>query len=292
MDCLIQDLHFACRSLLKSRGFVIVAVASLALSLGANTAIFSFMNAVFIKPLPYDEPDQLVTVMEVPYPYSGGANSPQGFRDMQRQNTLFQSMAASSIGSVSLGGTEEPVSIPDARVSAHYFDILRLHPALGRTFSEGEDQPGNDHVTILSDTLWHTQFGADPKIVGNSIRLDGESYTIIGVLPKGTPLERGWPRLWRPLSFVPSEMERDFRWLSVLARMKPEVSLEQARAVGRPGCSDVAAAPAFLGGRRGRQPDLDAHALPADQPLCVGDREREQVDADAQVQGRPVPSVA
>jgi putative ABC transport system permease protein len=230
LEQIARDTRFAVRSLLKSPGFLFVAVASLALSLGANTAIFSFINGVFLKPLPYAEPDQLVTVMEIPLPYSAGATSPQSFLDWQRQNTLFESIAAYCYDSVSLGSVEEPVQIPDWRVSANYFDILRLHPALGRTFAEGEDQPGKDHVAILSDTLWRAQFGADPKIVGSSIRLDGESYTVIGVLPKGSPLERGWPRLWRPLSFAPSDKTRNVHWLLTIARMKPEVSLEQARA--------------------------------------------------------------
>ncbi len=230
MSLLIQDFQFASRTLSRSPGFLVVAVASLALSLGANTAIFSFVNAVFIKPLPYNEPDQLVRIMEVPPGYNAGATSPQTFRDWQHQTTLFQSIAAWSIGWVSLAGTEEPVQIRGARVSAHYFDILRVRPALGRTFAEGEDQSGNDRVTILSDTLWRAQFNADPKIVGKSLRLDGESYTVIGVLPKGSPLERGWPRLWRPLSFAPSEMTRDFHWLNVIARMKPKVSVAQGRA--------------------------------------------------------------
>ena len=206
-----------------------MAVATLGLSIGATTAIFSFVNGVFFKPLPYTEPDRLVTVTETPPGSSGGSNSPQSFLDWQRQNTVFESIASYRYGSASLGGLAEPVQIPDARVSASYFDILRLRAALGRTFAEDEDQPGKDHVVILSNNLWRTGFGANPKIVGTSILLDEESYTVIGVLPKDCPLERGWPRIWRPLSFLPSDITRSFHWLNTIARLKPYVSLEQAR---------------------------------------------------------------
>ena len=230
MGSLIQDLRFACRTLQKSPGFLLVAVASLALSLGANTAIFSFVNAVFFKPLPYAEPDRLVDVAEVPAGYGrGGGSSLQSFIEWQRQNTVFESMAAYTYGASSLGGTEKPVQIPEARVSAHFFDTLRLHAALGRTFAEGEDQPGRDHVVVLSDALWQTQFGADPEIVGRAIQLDDKPYTIIGVLPRDSPLKRGWPRLWRPLSFSPADTAPELRWVFAIARMKPGVSLEQAR---------------------------------------------------------------
>ena len=230
MGSLIQDLRFACRTLLKSPGFLIVAVASLALSLGANTAIFSFVNAVFLKPLPYAEPDQLVDVSEAPAGYGrNGCSSLQSFLEWQERNTVFESIAAYAYGSISLGGTEKPVQIPEARVSAQFFDTLRLRPAIGRTFAEGEDQPGRDHIVILSDALWRTQFGADPKILGSSIQLNSMPYMVIGVLPKDSPLARGWPRLWRPLSFAPAETARELRWVSTIARMKPGVLLEQAR---------------------------------------------------------------
>ncbi len=230
MSTLVQDLRYAARTLRKSPGFTLVALATLALCLGGNTAIFSFVNAVLLKPLPYPEPDRIVRVLEAPP--GGGRNgiSTLNFLDWQKQNACFDFMAAETGGSASLTGIEEPVQIPAVRVSAHYFDIFGVRAALGRTFVEGEDQAGKDHVVVLSNALWQTQFGGDAKIVGRSIQLDGEAYTVIGVLPKGTPMERGWARMWRPLTFTPDNMTRNFHWFGSVARLKQGVTLEQARA--------------------------------------------------------------
>ena len=229
MSRLIQDLRFACRTLLKNPGFTFVAIASLALSLGANTAIFSFVNAVLLTPPPYPEPGRIVRVLEAPP--GGGRNgiSTLDFLDWQKQNHCFDFIAARTGGSAILTGREEPINLPGARVSAHFFDIFGIHAAIGRTFVDGEDQTGKDHVVVLSNSLWHTQFGSDPGIVGRSIPLDGEQYTVIGVLPKGTPFERGYARLWRPLAFLPSNMTRNFYWFGAYARLKKGVTFEQAR---------------------------------------------------------------
>ena len=230
MNRLINDLRFAARTLLKSPGFASVAIASLALSLGANTAIFSFVNAVLIKPLPYANADRIMRVLEAPP--GGGRNgiSTLNFLDWQKQNKCFDFIAARTGGSTALTGVEEPIQLPGERVSAHYFDIFGVRAALGRTFVEGEDETGKDHVAVLSDTLWHTQFGGDPGIIGRTILLDGEPHTVIGVLPKGTPFERGYARIWRPLAFAASNMTRNFHWFGAFARTKPGVTLEQARA--------------------------------------------------------------
>lgn len=230
MSRFIQDLRFASRTLLKSPGFAFVAIASLALSLGANTAIFSFVNAVLLKPLPYPNADRIVRVLEAPP--GGGRNgiSTLNFLDWQKQNNCFDFMAAQAGGSTALTGVEEPIQIPGARVSARFFDIFGVRAALGRTFVDGEDQAGRDHVVVLSHALWQTQFGGDPAIVGHTILLDGEKHTVVGVLPKGTPFERNYAKLWRPLAFSPSNMTRNFHWFGALARLKPGVTLEQARA--------------------------------------------------------------
>ena len=230
MSSLFQDIRYACRTLLKSPGFTVVAIATLALSLGANTAIFSFVNAVLLKPLPYAEPDRIVRVLEAPGGTGRNGISTLNFLDWQRQNTCFDFMAADTGGSVTLTGVEEPVQLPGARVSAHYFDVFGVRAALGRTFVEGEDQGGKDHVAVLSNALWHSQFGGDPSIIGRSILLEGEAHTVIGVLPKGTPFERGYARIWRPLTFSPANMTRNFHWFGAYARLKPGMLLEQARA--------------------------------------------------------------
>ena len=230
MSRLIQDIRYAGRTLLKSPGFTLVAIATLALALGGNSAIFSFVNAVLLKPLPYAESDRIVRVLEAPP--GGGRNgiSTLNFLDWQKQNTCFDFMAARTGGSVSLTGIDEPVQLPGERVSAHFFDIFGVRAALGRTFVDGEDQAGKDHVVVLSNGLWQSQFGGEAGIVGRSIQLDGEPYTVIGVLPKGTPFERNWPRIWRPLTFAPDNLTRNFHWFGANARLKQGVTVEQARA--------------------------------------------------------------
>ncbi|HVZ22997.1 MAG TPA: ABC transporter permease [Vicinamibacterales bacterium] len=227
---LVPDLRYGIRTLRQSPGFTLVAVATLALALGANTAIFSFVNAVLLKPLPYAEPDRIVRVLEAPP--GGGRNgiSTLNFLDWQKENKCFDFMAARSGGSVALTGVDQPVQIPGSRVSAHFFDIFGVKAALGRTFVEGEDQAGHDHVVVLNHSLWQTQFGGDPAIVGRKIQLDGEPYTVVGVLPRGTPFERDYARLWRPLTFQPDNMTRNFHWFGAFARLKQGVTLEQARA--------------------------------------------------------------
>ena len=169
MNHLVQDIRYGCRTLLQSLGFTLVAVATLALSLGANTAIFSFVNAVLLKPLPYAEPERIVRVLEAPP--GGGRNgiSTLNFLDWQKENPCFDFMAAETGGSASLTGIDEPVELPGLRVSAHYFDVYGVRAALGRTFTEGEDQAGKEHVVVLSHALWQTQFGGEPKIIGRSI---------------------------------------------------------------------------------------------------------------------------
>lgn len=227
---MLSDLRFALRQLIKSPGFTIVALLTLSLSLGANTAIFSFVNAVLLRPLPYDEPDRIVRVLEKPP--GGGRNgiSTLNFLDWQSQNNCFEFLAANAGGSVSLTGIDEAVQISGRRVSAQFFDIFGVKAAKGRTFLEGEDQAGQDKVAVISHGLWQSQFGGADDIVGQSLHLDGEPHTVIGVLPRDTPFERQSAKIWRPLTFEPANMTRNFHWFGALARLKEGVTLEQARA--------------------------------------------------------------
>jgi len=229
---MLSDLKYALRLLLKSPGFTLVAIATLALGLGANTAIFTLVNAVLLRPPGYPNVDRVVRVLEAPP--GGGRNviSTLNFLDWQKQNTVFAHMAMVTGTSMALAnpGGGEPARVSMGRVSAAYFDVLGLRPALGRTFAEGEDQAGKDRVAILSNTIWQNRFGADPKILGQAIHLDGDAYTVIGVLPAGTPLENGRARIWVPEVFAAQDMTRDFHWFSALALLKPGVTLEQARA--------------------------------------------------------------
>ncbi len=225
-----HDLRYAVRLLRNSPGFSAVAIATIALAIGANTAMFSVVNGLLLRPLPYPESDRIVRVLErLP---GGGLNgiSTLNYLDWTNQNTVFEYMAAEAGWRATLTGGSEPVLIRGARASAHYFDIFGAKAALGRTFLPGEDQLGKNHVVLLSHALWESRFGADPSILGRDIVLNGEAYTVIGVLQKGGPFDRAAAQLWTPLAFQPSNMTRDFRWLGASAKLKPGVTLEQAQA--------------------------------------------------------------
>jgi predicted permease len=226
---MLNDLRFAFRMIRNSPGFTIVAILTLALGIGANTAIFSFVSAVLLDPLPYPHPEEIVTVWEKPPEGDRNGISTLNFLDWQKQNTVFTAMAAQTGGSVTLTSVEAPIQLRGSRVSAHYFDIFGEKPALGRTFAADEDQPGKEQVVVLSNRIWQSRFGADPKIIGRIIHLDNKPYTVIGVLAANGSRDRGWEDLWTPLAFQPQDMTRNFHWMMSWARVKPGVSLAQAR---------------------------------------------------------------
>jgi putative ABC transport system permease protein len=227
---LLQDLRYGWRSLVKNPGFAGVALLTLALGIGANTAIFTFVDAILLKPLPYQDADRIVRVMEKPPMGERNGISTLNFLDWQKDNAVFDYMAAQTGGSVTLTGASEPVQLRGARVSAHFFDIFKIRPALGRTFLPDEDQPGKEQVVVLSHVLWVNQFGADPSIVNRTILLDNLPHTVVGVLPAGSAFDRAFNQLWRPLAFEPSNMTRNFHWLVSFGRLKDGVSLQQAKA--------------------------------------------------------------
>jgi putative ABC transport system permease protein len=230
LDELVQDVRYGVRTLVRAPGFTTVAVLTLALGIGANSAIFSFVDAVLLKPLPYRDATRILQVWEQP---PGGGNnvvSALNFLDWRGQSTVFHSMAASTGGSVTLTGQGDPVLLRAARVSAGYFDVFGMTPAIGRTFAPGEDEPGKDHVVVLSHRLWTTQFGGDATIIGRDIMLDGEPFTVIGIMSEGSVFDRTFNRMWRPLAFGPRERTRNFHWLVVTGRLKDGATLEQARA--------------------------------------------------------------
>ncbi len=226
---MVHDLRCAVRLLRDSRGFSAVAIATIALAIGANTAMFSFVNGILLSPLPYPEPDRIVRVLEkLP---NGGLNgiSTLNYLDWANQNVVFEYIAAEVGWRATLTGGDEPVSIRGVRVSPHYFDIFGVKPALGRTFLPGEDQPGTDRVVVLSHVLWESRFGSDPTMLGRDILLNGERHTVIGILQKGGPFDRAAAQIWKPLAFQPSNMTRDFRWLAATAKLKRDMTLEKAR---------------------------------------------------------------
>jgi len=225
-----QDLRYGVRTLVKARGFAVVAVLTLALGIGANSAIFSFVDGVLLKPLPYRNAERILLVWEKRPDGGNNGVSAMNCRDWRHENHVFETMAASTGGPMTLSGRGDPVLLRTGRVSAGYFDVFAIQPAIGRTFAPDEDQPGKDRVVVLSHQLFVTQFGRDPHIVNDKIILDGEPYTVIGVMPEGSAFDRGFNRMWRPLAFRPNERTRNFHWLQVFGRLKAGVTLERARA--------------------------------------------------------------
>ena len=229
MEELRNNVVFGLRMIRKSPGFAAVAILTLALGIGANTAIFSFVDGVLLKPLPYPNPEQIVEVWEKPSKYDRNGISTMNFLDWKQQNTVFSAMAAETGGSFTLTGGEKPLQLRGSRVSAPYFQIFGVQPVLGRTFAKDEDQFGKNQVVVLSHRIWESQFGGDPHLIGQSIMLDGSPYTVIGILPAGTRFDREWQDVWTPLAFQPQDMTRDFHWMRAWARLKPDVTFAMAQ---------------------------------------------------------------
>lgn len=241
MQTLLQDLRYGLRMLTKAPGFSAVAALTLALGIGANTAIFSVVDAVLLKPLRFKNPSSLVLVWENEPSYELLRNvvSPANFLDWQQQNRCFSGMAAFLDQPVNLTGTDRPDQVDVESVSPNFFSVLGVTPMLGRGFSAEDDQPGKSHVVVLSYGLWKSKFAADPEIVGKTIQLNGQAITVIGV----TAADFDWyigefsltheqPQLWAPLETSPAWYDRTKlgRFLRVVARVKPGLSLAQAQA--------------------------------------------------------------
>src|SRR5262247_99330 len=229
IENLAQDLRYSARMLLKNPGFTLIAVITLALGLGANAAIFSFVNAVLLKPLPYPDPERIVSVWEK---HPGGFSnyiSTLNFLDWERQNRCFQFLSAFTRGTVTLTGSDSPEQFNVHRVTASYFKALGVEATLGRSFAASENEAGADLEVVLSNRIWRSRFGGDPKVIGRKITLDAKSYTIIGVLPANSTFDRTRPVMWLPLAFTPANTTRNTHWLFAIARLEPGVTLKQAR---------------------------------------------------------------
>jgi predicted permease len=230
-----QDFRFAARMLRKSPGFTTVAVLTLALGIGANTAIFSYIDAWIIKPLPYPQAERLMVFQshDKQKGWTGEAlTSTASFLDFQEQNTSFEQTALWTGWNFNLTGDGPPALVEGGRVSWNYFEALGVGALLGRTFRPDEDRPGATHVAILGQGLWQSRFGGQPTILGKDITIGGEAYTIVGVMP-GTfqfPL-MGLANLWTPLALTDKERaERGSSWLFAFGRLRPGVTLKQAAA--------------------------------------------------------------
>ncbi|HXI90675.1 MAG TPA: ABC transporter permease, partial [Blastocatellia bacterium] len=232
MTTLIQDLRYAFRMLLKNPGFAAVAVIALALGIGANTAIFSVVNTILLRSLPYDDPDRLMVVKENKLPqFPEFSVSPGNFLDWQKQNASFEKLAAVQGSSYNLvTGDAEPERLDGARVSAGLFEMLGVKPVQGRTFLEEEDQPGHQNVVVLSSNLWKRRFGSDPNIIGQSITMSAASYTIIGIMPPSFQFPDRDIDLWTPIAFTAAQAQQHgSHYVAVIGRLKPGVTTEQAR---------------------------------------------------------------
>src|SRR5882724_9180548 len=185
---MIQDLRYGLRMLVKNPGFTLIAILTLALGIGANTAIFSVVNAVLLQPLPYAKADELAAIYLRPDrdpPDSGFPFSPAGYLNLKSHNTVFTDIAALSNKGwpANLTDSGEPERLQGFQVSANLFPLLGVAPQQGRAFLGEEDHPGKNRVVVLSHELWHRRFAADPQIVGQALTINGDSYTVIGVMP-------------------------------------------------------------------------------------------------------------
>jgi predicted permease len=236
METLFQDLRYGWRMLVKSPGFTAVAVATLALGIGANTALFSVINGVLLSPLPFPQPDRLVTLHENKPNFEGGSVSYPNFRDWRRENHTFSSLALARTYAFSLTGTGEAEQVSGEFISSDFFSVLAMKPVMGRTFAEDEERVGAGPVALISAGLWQRKFSSAPDILGKNITLDGRDYTIVGVIPAGFHLSiPGFvdSQIYAPIGQWgnPILLERGAGLgFHGIGRLKPGVTIEQARA--------------------------------------------------------------
>src|SRR5438132_10320436 len=234
MDSLFKDIRFGVRSLLKRPGFTAIAIITLALGIGANTAIFSVVNALLLRPLPFKEPARLAQVWEANF--KRGQNTKEvsypNFADWRDQNQVFEQIAAYTDRTFNLTGTAEPEQIQGEIVSPSLFPLLGIRPVLGRVLLPEEDYPNKVFSVLMSERLWRYRFNSDPQIIGQTIRLDSESFTVVGVVPNITDLFdlQTDTELWVPISHSFGFNNRYGHYLDVVARLKPGVTREQAQA--------------------------------------------------------------
>src|SRR5215208_5548159 len=235
MDRLIQDLRYAMRTLVKNKGFTAVAVLALALGIGANTAIFSVVKAVLLSPLPYPSPDRLVWLREV-NPSNDIMDEPASapnYNDWRTGARSFEAVAAYADTGITLTGEGEPERVPGSAVSANYFQVLGVAPALGRGFLPEEETAGKNRVVVISHGVWQRLFGASPKALGQTLNIGGNPFTVVGVAPQGfkAPLRGAKaPEMWVPIVFNFDQSRRRSDFLSVVGRLKAGATVEQARA--------------------------------------------------------------
>src|SRR5580692_7337878 len=232
VGALAQEFCFGLRRLRKNPGYTLVAVLTLTLGIGANSAMFSIVNAVLLRPLPYHDPDRLVLLSEHWPQFPRLSLSYLNYQDWRDQSHSFETVAAVRNNVMTMTGISEAERLPTQNVTANLFDMLGVKPELGRAFSEAEDKPGGPPVALISHGLWQRHFSSSPAVLGRSIILDNESYSIIGVMPAGFEVLQQAPDVILPLEPWARTLPDDRSWhpgILPIARLKPGVHLEQAR---------------------------------------------------------------
>src|SRR5919201_3038662 len=238
MENFLTDLRYAVRMCLRTPGFTVVAVLALALGIGANTAIFTIVNAALIERVPFRDPDRVVMVWEenARRPGRGNTIAPANYLQWQDRNQVFEQLSAFYDYRANLTGQAQPEELTAQGVTPNFFTTLGVSPLLGRTFTPDEGPQGHDRVAILSHALWQRRFGGDPAIIGKSIQLNSRPFVVIGVMPpdvtlfiKAGSLVGKAPELWTPFAWGEEYRQPRGRYALAIARLKPDVSLPQAR---------------------------------------------------------------
>jgi predicted permease len=238
IELTLEDAKYAVRQLWANPTFALVMILTLALSIGANSAIFSVINGVLLKRLPYAQPERIVRVFFSSTEYPKFPLNPWDFLDFRARNRSFESMAAFTRGDVQLSGDGEPIHLNGFGITSGYFRVFGIHPRIGREFDFQAEIPGNGLQVVISNRLWRTSFGADPNIIGRKITLNMQPFTVIGVMPAGTEHPGNTYRavaygdsvdVWWPFSFKGNSNQRGSHYMEGIARLKPGVTVEQAR---------------------------------------------------------------
>src|SRR5262245_10094939 len=231
IEDLTQDVRYSLRTLRKSPGFTAVAALTLALGIGANTAIFSVVNAVLLRPYPYKDADRLVWLWETRLPEVPSTNpSPANFLDWQKQNKVFEQLEAMNVRDFNLIGGANPERIRGMVITHGFLSLFGVRPQIGRDFFADEDQPGHSNVAILSHEFWQRRFGGDPNILNQSILLDDQQFTVIGVMPPSRGLRWRDTDIWARIAFTAAQAQNRIGYpLNVIGRLKADITLEQAR---------------------------------------------------------------
>ena len=239
LELTVDDAKYAVRQLTANPTFALVMIATLALSIGANSAIFSVINGVLLKRLPYAQPERLVRIFLSSNEYPKFPLNPWDFLDFRARNRSFESIAAFTRGDVQLSGEGEPIRLNGFGVTSGYFRVLGIQPQIGREFDFQAEVPGNGLQVVISDRLWRTRFGADPNVIGRTVTLNTQRFTVIGVMPRGTEHPGNVYHavaygesvdVWWPFSFGGNSNQRGSHFIECIAHLKPGVTIEQAKA--------------------------------------------------------------